>query len=39
MRTFRTKGKPFSDHEFGFTPGNKITAAWYRMGRRCYVVF
>ena len=30
--TFRTKGKPFSDREFGFTPGNKITAAWYRMG-------
>jgi hypothetical protein len=29
--TYRTKGKPFSDHEFGFAPGNKITAAWYRM--------
>jgi hypothetical protein len=32
MAPFRTKGKPFSNHEYGFTPGNKITAAWYRMG-------
>jgi hypothetical protein len=36
---FRTKGKPFSDHEFGFTPGNKITAAWYRMGNVWAVYF
>ena len=27
MAPFRTKGKPFSNHEYGFTPGNKITAA------------
>ena len=32
MSTFRTKDKPFSNHEFRFTPGNKVTAAWYRMG-------
>jgi len=32
LRPFRTKGKPFSAYQFGFTPGNKITAAWYRMG-------
>jgi hypothetical protein len=32
MAPFRTKGKPFSSHEYGFTPGNRITATWYRMG-------
>lgn len=32
MAPFRTKGKPFSNHEYGFTPGNRITATWYRMG-------
>jgi hypothetical protein len=36
---FRTKGKPFSNHEFGFAPDNKITAAWYRMGDKWAVYF
>jgi hypothetical protein len=30
--TFRTKGGKFSVADFGFAPGNRITASWYRMG-------
>jgi hypothetical protein len=30
--TFRTKGGKFSTNDFGFAPGNRITASWYRMG-------
>jgi len=30
--SYRSNGKPFSVPDFGFTPTNKITAAWYRMG-------
>jgi hypothetical protein len=31
-QTFRTKGGRFSNDEFGFAPGNRVTASWYRLG-------
>jgi hypothetical protein len=37
--TYRSNGKPFSTYQFGFTPGNKITAEWYRMGNVWAVYF
>lgn len=32
MHTYRSNGKPFSAYQFDFTPGNKISSDWYRMG-------